>query len=207
MTELSKVWAGTYKDADERVARAHGYAVRAVAADNRDAAAHHVLGVVLVQLGEHDQAIAEQRRSLQLNPFNAQAQGELARLLAFSGDDTEEALAFSDAALAASPTDPHDWLWLQSKAIACFIAGRAQEAVQHARTACARRPDYFFLHFLVAACCVAAGDTDAARAACAQGRAMHPRYNMKGLQLGYPFVRPSDLENFGAALKTAGWTV
>lgn len=206
MTELSKVWAGTYKDVGERVARAHGYAVRAVAADNRDAAAHHALGVVLAQLGEHDQAIAEQRRSLQLNPFNAQAQGELARLLAFGGADTEDALAFSDAALAASPTDPHDWLWLRSKAIACFIAGRAEEAVQHARTACARRPDYFFLHFLVAACCAAAGDVDAARIACASGRAIHPAYTMKGLQLGHPFVRRSDLENFGAALKAAGWT-
>lgn len=206
MTELSEVWAGTGKDAGERIAKAHGYATRAVAADNRDAAAHHTLGIVLAQLGQHDQAVAEQRRALQLNPFNAQAQGELARLLAFGGGNTEEALAFSDAALAASPTDPHDWLWLRSKAVACFIAGSGADAVQHARSACARRPDYFFLHLLVAACCAAAGDIEAARAACAHGRAMHPHYSMKSLQLGHPFVRRSDLENFVNALKAAGWT-
>ena len=205
MTELSKVWAGFYRDAGERIVKAHGYAVRAVAADNRDAGAHHALGIVLAQLGEHDQAIAEQRRSLQLNPFNAQAQGELARLLAFGGGDTEEALAFSNAALAASPTDPHDWLWLRSKAIACFIAGRQEAAVHHAREACARRPDYFFLHFLVAACCAGAGEIEAARAACAQGQAMHPQYNIKMLQLGHPFGRRADLDNFAAALKAAGW--
>lgn len=206
MTELSKVWTGTCKDVGERIGKAHGYAVRAVVADNRDAAAHHALGIVLAQLGEHEQAIAEQRCALQLNPFNAQAQGETARLLAFGGGDTEEALAFSDAALAASPTDPHDWLWLRSKAIACFIAGRGAEAVEHARSACARRPDYFFLHFLVAACCAAAGDIGAARAACAQGQAMHPDYNIKGLKLGHPFVRRQDLDNFADALNAAGWT-
>lgn len=205
MVDLSKVWAGNHPDAASLLLRAQDAAQRAVAADNRNPAAHHVLGIVLAQFGQHEQAIAAQRRSLQLNPYNPQAQGELARLIAFGGGDADEVIALADAALQASPTDPHDWLWLRSKSIALLLAGRADEALQQAREACARRPDYFFLHFLVAACAAVAGDMGSARAALARGHDMHPQYTLKGLRLGHPFSRDADLQRFVDALRLAGW--
>lgn len=205
LVELSKVWAGGHPDPAGLIARAHSKAQDAVAADNRNPAAHHALGIVLAQLGQHEQAMAAQRRSLQLNPYNPQAQGELARLMAFGRGPVEEVLALSDAALLASPTDPHDWLWLRSRAIALFLAGRSDEALESARAASARRPDYFFLHLLVAVCASAAGERQAARIACAQGQAMNPSYNFNHLKLGHPFVYKQDLERFAAALRETGW--
>lgn len=206
MVDLSKVWAGNHPDAAQAVARAHENARRAVAADNRNPAAHHVLGIVLAQFGQHEQAMAAQRRSLQLNPYNPQAQGELARLIAFGGGDADEVVALADAALQASPTDPHDWLWLRSKSIALLLAGRVEAALHEAREACARRPDYFFLHLLVAACAAAAGDMEAAQTALSQGQSMNPHYTLKGLRLGHPFTREDDLIRFVEALQAAGWT-
>lgn len=206
MVDLSKVWAGNHPDAARVVARAQQSAQRAVAADNRNPTAHHVLGIVLAQFGQHEQAMAAQRRSLQLNPYNPQAQGELARLIAFGGGDANEVVTLADSALRASPTDPHDWLWLRSKSIALLLAGRPAEALQQAREATARRPDYFFLHLLVAACAAAAGDMDAARTALAQGQDMNPRYGLKGLRLGHPFTREADMQRFVDALQLAGWT-
>jgi TolB-like protein/cytochrome c-type biogenesis protein CcmH/NrfG len=206
MVDLSKVWAGNHPDAASLLLRAQDAAQRAVAADNRNPTAHHVLGIVLAQFGQHEQAIAAQRRSLQLNPYNPQAQGELARLIAFGGGDADEVIALADAALKASPTDPHDWLWLRSKSIALLLAGRADAALQQAREACARRPDYFFLHFLVAACAAEAGDMASARTALARGQDMHPQYNLKGLRLGHPFSKEADLQRFVDALRLAGWT-
>ena len=206
MVDLSKVWAGNHPDAARLVARAQERARRAVASDNRNPTAHHVLGIVLAQFGQHEQAVAAQRRALQLNPYNPQAQGELARLIAFGGGDADEVIALANAALQASPTDPHDWLWLRSKAIALLLAGRAPEALDEAREACARRPDYFFLHLLVAACAAEAGDMEAARSALAHAEEMHPDYGMKGLRLGHPFAREADLQRFVEALRAAGWT-
>jgi TolB-like protein/Flp pilus assembly protein TadD len=205
MIDLSRLWSGSHPSPARLLRQAESNARRAIAADNRCPAAHHVMGIVLAQLGEHHQAVAAQRQSLQLNPNNAQAMGELARLMAFGGDDVAEVLSLADAALALSPTDPHDWLWLRSKAIALFLNDRHDEALEAARAACARRPDYFFLHFLVAACAAAAGQFETAGAACDQGKAMSPAYDSYGLRLGHPFVHERDFDRFRTALELAGW--
>lgn len=205
MVDLSKLWSGSQAAPALLLRQAQSNALRAIASDNRCPVAHHVMGIVLAQLGEHEQAVAAQRQSLQLNPNNAQAMGELARLMAFGGDDVAEVLNLADAALALSPTDPHDWLWLRSKAIALFLSGRHDAALEAAHAACARRPDYFFLHFLVAACAVAAGQIETAGAACEQGMAMSPAYDIHGLRLGHPFVHESDFQRFREALELAGW--
>jgi TolB-like protein len=204
MTELGEVWAGTRGDVMGILRRAHDYAMRAVAADPRDSAAHHAIGIVLSFMGQSEQAAAEQRLALELNPTSAPARGELGRLLAFRGE-AEEALASADEAIRLSPTDPHVWLWYRSKAIACFCVGRYEEAVAHALDSCARRPDYFFLHFLVAACHGANGNAEAARAACAQGLLIHPKYSLRALVLGHPFARAADLDTYVGALRAAGW--
>jgi TolB-like protein/tetratricopeptide (TPR) repeat protein len=203
--ELAEVWSGTLKDPVVKMMNALDYAKRAVEADPRDAAGHYALGMVMSFMGQVDKAIAEQRLALMLNPYNVAAQGELGRVLAFHGD-SDGAIAASDAAIRLSPHDPHDWLWLRSKAIACYIADRPEEALGHAHASAARRPDYFFLHFLVAACAAASDQMEAARAACAEGMEMHARYNLKGLMLGHPFSNPAHLEAFANHLRAAGWT-
>jgi TolB-like protein/Flp pilus assembly protein TadD len=205
MVNLSKVWAGGHPNPSLVMQKAESAAREAIAANNRCPDAHHVMGIVFAQLGEHAQAVGAQRRALELRPNNAQAMGELARLMAFGGGDADEVLRLADVALLLSPTDPHDWLWLRSKAIALLLYDRGSEALLAARAACARRPDYFFLHLLVAACAAEAGEIGTARAACTQGKSMHPGYNLRGLRLGHPFVHEHHLLRFVAALELAGW--
>ncbi|HEY0437381.1 MAG TPA: hypothetical protein VGC92_12110 [Phenylobacterium sp.] len=202
---LVEVWAGTSPDPVAAIAEAHRFALRAVHLDGSDAFAHFTLGVVLSTMGRPAQDMAEQRRALELNPSLAAAHGELGRLLAFAGQ-ADEALIACDRAIGASPTDPHLWLWLLSKAIACFTAERYDEAARHAAAACATRPDYFFLHFLQAACAAAAGRTEEARVPMAEGLRLRPRYSLAALKLGHPFVNPADLARYVEALKAAGWT-
>jgi len=201
---LVEVWAGTAPDPRAAIAEAHRYALRAVHLDGSDAFAHFTLGVVLSTMGQPAQDMAEQRRALELNPGLAPARGELGRLMAFEGK-ADEALAACDRAIGDSPNDPHLWLWLYSKAIACFTAERYDEAARHAAAACATRPDYFFLHFLQAACAAAAGRTEEARTPMAEGLRLRPRYSLAALKLGHPFVKPADLARYVEALKAAGW--
>lgn len=204
LVQLNDIWAGVAKDPPALIASAHAHAMRAVTLNKDDSSAHQALGVVLSMMGQSELAMAEQRRALELNPFNSEAAGELGRLLAFAGR-VEQSIDLCNQAIKASPNSPQDWLWFRSKAIACFIAGRYDEAARYAADACARRPDYFFLHYLRAACSHAGGDETQAKAALTEGVALMPRYSMRGLVMGHPFVDPAHLDRFVSALRGAGW--
>lgn len=209
--KLFDVWVGVSADPKAALAEAHRIALRAVAGGGSDAFAHYTLGVVLSLMGRPDEAMAEQRRALELNPYLAAASGEIGRLLAFSGA-SEAAIVHSDRAIAASPNDPHAWLWYRSKAIARFVAGDYEAAARDAADACARGPQRFPLHFLLAACYSAAGRMADARRALEDGerlaggrRGGATGYPLAALIVGHPFTRQADLDRCVKALQTAGW--
>jgi TolB-like protein/DNA-binding SARP family transcriptional activator/Tfp pilus assembly protein PilF len=204
LSYLAPVWAGMAKDPAGSIGKAHGLALKAVSLDGSDAFAHYTLGTVLSLMGRIDHAMAEQRRALELNPYLASSAGELGRLFVFDGR-LDEAITYSDRAIAASPNDPHVFLWYRNKAIACFIAERFSEAAGHAADACARGPHHFFLYYLMAACHSAAGDLAQARIALSEGRRLLPRYSLETLKIGHPFTHQEHLERFVDALKGAGW--
>src|SRR6185436_10075509 len=100
--KMFDVWVGVSGNPEAAISEAHRIALKAVAAGGSDAFAHYTLGVALSLLGRWAEAKAAQRRALELNPYLAAACGELGRLLAFEGA-TEEAVACSERAIAASP--------------------------------------------------------------------------------------------------------
>jgi TolB-like protein/DNA-binding winged helix-turn-helix (wHTH) protein len=213
--KMFDVWVGVSDDPEAAVAEAHRMALKAVAAGGSDAFAHYTLGVALSLMGRSAEAKAEQRRALELNPYLAAASGELGRLLAFGGEP-DEAVTFSERAIAASPNDPAAWLWFRSKAIARFVAGDYQAAARDAADACARGPERFPLHYLLAACYAEANALDEARRALADGerlageragpgRSNATAYSLDALKTGHPFVRGEDLDRLVAAIRRAGW--
>ena len=163
-----------------------------------------MLGTVLSMLGRFDQAVAEQRRALELNPYLAAAAGEFGRLYVFAGR-MDDAIAYSDRAIAASPNDPHAFVWFRNKALARFIMGEYADAARHAADACARSPHQFFLHYLLAACHAAAGEPERARTAIAEGRRLQPNYTLQMLRIAYPFENRAHFEKYAEALRQAGW--
>jgi len=213
--KLFEVWVGTAYDPANAIAEAHKIALKAVAAGGSDAFAHYTLGVVLSMMGRLIEAKAEQRRALELNPYLAAASGEMGRLLAFDGHP-EEAIAFSERAIAASPNDPHGWLWYRSKALARFVSGDYEQAARDAADACARGPGRFPLQYLLAACYSAADrmpeaqraldDGDRlARDRAGPGRSNATAYSLEALKIGHPFTRNADLDLLVKHLQKAGW--
>jgi len=213
--KLFDVWVGTSTDPAAALAEAHRIAIKAVSAGGSDAFAHYTLGVVFSLMDRVTEAKAEQRRALELNPHLAAACGEMGRLLAFEGR-SPEAIAYSERAIAASPNDPHSWLWYRSKAVARFIAGEYEEAARDAADACARGPERFPLHYILAACYSGAGQMDNARRAlddgerlarfrAGPGRSNSTAYSLEALRTGHPFSRPADLDHLVKALQKAGW--
>jgi tetratricopeptide (TPR) repeat protein len=213
--KLYDVWVGTSLDPGSAIADAYRIALGAVFAAPTDAFAHYTLGVVLSVMNRGSEAEAEQRRALELNPYLAAALGEVGRVLAFAGR-SDEAIAYSDRAIAASPNDPHAWLWFRSKAIARFVAADYERAARDAADACARGPRRFYLHLLLAACYSAGGRLGEAHAALKVGRRLareaaagapqipeSTAHSLEPLRLGHPFVDPAHFDRFVAALDQA----
>lgn len=198
-------WFGWAPNARIAATEARRVALRAVAQDERDSFAHFALGLTLVGFGQVDRAIDEQRRALELYPQFAAASGELGRLLAYSGR-TAEGTAMIRRAMAASPTDPRLSLWYFGLAIASFVDEDHEAAARHAATAVAHRPDWYFNHYLLAACLSNCGELDAAREALAEGSRQMPRFSVATLAIGHPFKNPGHRDRYVSALRRIGWT-
>lgn len=78
----------------------------AIRSNPNDSAAHHDLGLVLLQKGDSQKAAAEFRRALELDPKQADAAYRLANILAQRGE-ADDALLFYDRALQAQPDLVH----------------------------------------------------------------------------------------------------
>jgi TolB-like protein/Flp pilus assembly protein TadD len=204
LCHLGQAWTGVTSDPRNSVLQAYDLMARAVALDPGDAYAHCVHGMVLSFMGRADQAVAEQRLALDLNPYLAAAAGEMGRLYLLT-NHLDEAMEWSSTAIASAPGDPHAFLWFRTKAFASFIKGRYDEAARHAADACARSPHQFFLHYLLAACRAAAGKLEDARTAFAEGRRLLPTYNEQMIRLGLPFTDETTVELYMRALRNAGW--
>lgn len=200
---MSSVWAGWAPDAKQSLKDAVSYAMRAVALDEQDSYAHFTLGTALSCVGKMSQAIAELEQALRIYPQAAAAAGELGRLLAFSGK-SDEAHEYALQAMDASPHDPHRSLWIRTRAIACFVAGKYEEGAHFAIQAVAQRPDWFFNHLVLAACHAMAGHLPQAQAA-ALAAQQGSRYGLNTLRIGHPFVSEEDFQRFVQALALAGW--
>lgn len=204
-TCMADAWRGRSDDPEGMIRRANRLALDAVRNDDQDSYAHFTLGTAVSCLGKLDHAMEEQRRALDLYPNFAAAAGELGRLLAFSGR-YDEAMEQINRAIHCSPSDPHLSLWLRSKAIACFVTERYAEAAKHAGESVSKRPDWFFNHYLLAACHTAAGDKRRAEQAMTEAKRQMPVYSMLTLKVGHPFADPVHLDRFVHALRQVGWT-
>ncbi len=205
---MSRVWAGWTEQPRATLQEAMRCAMSAVNFDDRDSHAHFTLGTALSCVGKMDQAIVEMENALSLYPEAAAAAGELARLLAFSGR-SDEAHEYALQAIDASPHDPHLSLWVRTRAIACFVQGASDpsqyiEGAHHAMQAIAKRPDWLFHHYTLAACQARSGQLANAQSAL-QAAQKQGRYDLAALRIAHPFVQAEHWERFTSALRTAGW--
>ncbi len=202
-THMSRVWAGWAEKPKDEIASAIRLALRAVRQQDTDANAHFTLGTALSFTGDYQQAIAELEYALSLYPEFASAAGELGRLLAFTGR-TQEATEYVLQAIDASPSDPHLSLWIRTRAIACYVDADYTNALRYAIEATAKRPNWFFNHYLSAAANVGLGNLAAAQRNIEQAKSFGP-YPMAALRVGHPFADGRMMDQFVLHLRKAGW--
>ena len=104
-------------------------AKKAVALDDRDSFAHHVLGRARLLNRQYDEAVAEIETAIALNPNFAQTYQAMAWALNATGKH-EEAIAFCKKGIELSPHDPYMWGFLTMLSWAHLMLRQYEEAVR-----------------------------------------------------------------------------
>ena len=101
----------------------------AVALDEHDPWGHVVLGRVSAYGRDHENAVAELERAIQLNPNLPLARGMLGLVLAYGGK-SEQAITELDRAIRANPRDPFNIFYTGPYSVAHYLAGRYEDAAR-----------------------------------------------------------------------------
>jgi TolB-like protein len=186
----------------ETMLAARELGLRAARLDQRNEYAHWAHGISCWGVHRHEEAIAALERAVELNPNCSVAYGSLGTTLALVGR-TEEAIANQEIAIRSNPRDPSIFFRFSGMALAHYLAGRHDEAAEWASKAVLRMPGWFFAHLILVASHIAAGRTEAARAAVAQCLEVLPATRACDADR-VPLKDEAAAERLRAALREAG---
>jgi adenylate cyclase len=176
---------------------------RAVAADDRDAAAQTALAVHELFNDQHDDAIRRLHRAIELDPNSSFARGYLGAAYSFNGapDLSLEALQES---MRLSPRDYLTVIWHTCCAWSHLHAERFAEAVDCARQAIDFNPSFPDSHATLTAAAAHLGRMAEARTGLDGLMRLLPSLTLADPRLTRPFRRQADRERFLAGLRIAG---
>jgi adenylate cyclase len=149
-------------------------AQRAVALDDDSSRAHFRLSTAYLWRNEHDLALAEGRRAVQLNPLSSDACHGLGNKLDLAGDP--EGISMMKHAQRLNPQDPQRNMQLTFLARAHLNAERYLDAVRDAQAAIQRRPDYPNAHYILAIALGHLGRTEEAQKALQRCEDLQPGF-------------------------------
>ncbi len=174
---------------------------QAVKLNESSSLAHDMLSTAFQWLDDRDAALAEARRSIDLNPNDAAGLHALGNKSDLAGDP--DGIAHMEKAQKLNPQDPQLRTHQTFLARAYVNAGADEAAVDRARAAIQRRPDYPHAHFILAIALGHLGRLDEARAALRECEALHPGF-IKSRADWQPYVDPSSNERLQAGLRRIG---
>ena len=197
------VITGDSADRESDLERGLQAGLTAVALDETDPFAHTGLGRIRIARSEHEQAIAEFDRAIELNPSLALAHYGRAHSLWHFGFPAE-AVKSHDDAMRLSPHDPLMWTFLASKAIALALLERYDEAL-----ACSRRAQKYPITAIWAYMgeLCALGHLEhhqEAELALARALEIHPDLSIAFIKQGLPITHEPSREIFFGGLIKAG---
>ena len=137
-------------NARQQVTRARDLALTAIKLDDTDEFSHWAFGNACTSLGESEKAIAAFRRALELNPNYALAHGMLGTALAYAGEPTQS-IETTQLAVRSNPRDPSIFFRYSGLAMAHFIAGNFNEAIEWAQKSIDRKREWHRAHLILVA--------------------------------------------------------
>jgi adenylate cyclase len=185
---LSRLFDHTlrYRPASERsIDVALAAARHAVALDDKDAAAHSILGRTYTALGEFAEGIAEMRKALRLNPNLALTHYGLGIAFVLSGRP-KEAIPEFDTAERLSPHDPYLWNFSMWRAWARLSLDDFAGAVEDAKNAVRQPRAPFPTWATLASALGSMGHIEEARAAFTKALELEPLFSPQLFEQVWP---------------------
>jgi adenylate cyclase len=178
-------------------------ATEAVRLNDRDEYSQWILAAVLGNLfGRLEDALATYHQALEINPNFSLAYGTMGMTLAFSGEP-ERSMEHTLRAMQMNPRDPSIFFRYSSMALAHYLLGEHSQAVDWARRAIARKPNWWVSHAALVASLWALGRYEAATKAAQVLREQVPLLRVTQLPLA-PMVENPTFDEFRRALRAAG---
>lgn len=178
------------------------YAESAAAADPYSAYAHSILGFVTLWHKDFEAAVGNTQRALEIEPNSAIANGYMAAILHFTGDDPEKAIDYAKRAMRLDPHYTGDVPMVLGHTL--YSARRYEEAIQAYNEAIRLNPDLQPAHRWLAAIYGELGDKENAQKAVAEVLRISPKATIRAYQDRLPYKNPVDLERFLDGLRMAG---
>lgn len=191
-----------WEDRTTALPPAESAALAAIRADSEDPWARLAAGSVHVQLGRHDDALAELELALRLNPNLPLARGVYGLVLSYCGRWTEATDA-ARRALRLSPRDPFAAVYNAVAAHAEFVGRNYDEAVRLAREAVRQRSDFAGAHRVLTSAAAMAGDSELAKAALQELRRAQPNISLAWIAK-LPIKEAAQREHTIEAFRRAG---
>jgi len=188
--------------AHESVVRARDLAAEAVRLDASDEYSHWAYGCACGGLMEIDKSIAAFRRALELNPNYSLAHGTLGNVFASIGR-TDEAIEAIQVAIRLNPRDPSIFFRYSGLAMAYFMAGNFDEAVEWAKKSVGTKSDWHRGHLLLIASLAHGDKLDEARTAVAAYLKVFPDGSLRDLD-STPVKSAVSRESLVGGLRKAG---
>lgn len=165
---------GAAQDRIETATRAMEAARKAIACDESSSWAHEMLSTAYQWLDRPEDALAEARIAVELNPYDAFGLHALGNKADLAGDPN--GIAYMEKAQALNPQDAQLHTHLTFLARAYVNAGDHRAAADRARRAIRRRPDYAPAQYILAIALGHLGELDAARDALAKCEECSPGF-------------------------------
>ena len=190
------------RDASFREARES--AERALALDGQDTLALRSIGLVHFFSKNHDVALSYYERAVAANPNEAENRALLGAALGVAGD-YDAALEQFETAFRLSTRDVHIATWYNYLAVAAFVAGRDEEAVEWARKTVQANPQFPGGLRTLAASYGSLGRLTEAETAREKLQVLLPHLTIAQLRESLPYFKdPDDLERYLDGLRRAG---
>ena len=148
MSHHTDILIGVAKDRTAAAKLAMEAAKKAVECDEASSWAHHELSTAYQWLDRVEDALAEARIAVDLNPNDAYALHALGNKSDLAGDP--DGIALMEKAQKLNPEDASRYTHLTFLARAYINAGNYEDAAERARQSIRRQPDYAPAHFILA---------------------------------------------------------
>jgi adenylate cyclase len=198
MTDVNMGWSGNVADS---LAKAQEFANLAIAHDDDEGWGHWALAGYHLYRGQHDRAISEYKRAIELNPNDADVLNDFGQCLSYAGR-AAEGVQVVRKAMRLNPHHPEYWEMQFGPIL--FDARQYEEAI--ATLESLHSLDTIFAWLYLAASHAALGHEEQARDTVARIHGLDPSATLAQCTAPSmaPYKNPADLQHFRENLRKAG---